>query len=73
MDWIICATCKNPLDTYLALLVFVLDILGAHNVQQNLERNDHIRIDHGACLVAFLLWKASAVDDPHLLDDGGLA
>jgi hypothetical protein len=61
-------------ETYFSLLLTLeLDILGVHDIQQNFERNDNIRVDHGACLTPFFLGEAPIVDDAHLLDDSGLA
>lgn len=50
-----------------------LDTLCAHDLQQNLESNDDVRVDHCACLAALILGKASRVNDAHLLDDGRLS
>lgn len=46
---------------------------GVHNIQQNLEGNNNVRIDDGPCCIALFLGETSAVNNAHLLDDRRLA
>jgi predicted chitinase len=46
---------------------------GAHDIQQDLEGNDDVRVDDRSRLVTLFLWETSAMNNPHLLDNGGLA
>lgn len=54
---------------YLCRLTFEVDVLSVHDVQQNLESDDKVRVDDRPRLVTFFLGEAPAVNDSHLLDD----
>lgn len=54
-------------------LVFEIEFLGIHDIQQDLEGNDQIRVNYSTGLVTLFLGKSPAVNDSHLLDNGGLA
>lgn len=56
--------------TYLGRFMLEINALRIHDIQQDLEGNNQIGIDDGPCLVPFILWKATGMDDAHLLDDG---
>lgn len=58
-----------PACTHLCLLEFKINVLSVHDVQQNLESDDKVRVDDGPRLVTFFFREASTVYDSHLLYD----
>lgn len=60
-------------STDLCRVILEADMLCVHNIQQDLEGDDQIGIDDGACLMPFIIRETTRVNDAHLLDDCGLS
>lgn len=58
------------MQAYLCSLMLKIYAFGVHDIQQNLEGNDNVRVDDRSRLVTLFLGETSAVNDSHLLDNG---
>ena len=76
MDIALCSLCCLQfvlLLTYRTRRVLVLDLEQVHGPDHGLHRHEDVLVDQLDVRPLLLIWKASSVDDLHLLDERRLA